>query len=153
MSTRAPQPLPSPSPYEANVSGDPDAVTGEHDGIASVGYVKRKQAESRAWMRVSEFKTAIGLVVVSVATAFGVFFTLEARGQTNTKAQLEPIAAQTATNTADIKELKGAVQESALRTARIEVMVEMSLRNQGIRPPPKVELDAGTNDSITEVKQ
>ncbi len=101
------------------------------------------KAELRRELNLNEIKTVAAIVFASIATVSGVFFTLEARGQTYAKQEVAPVADQTKQNTADIKDLKTAVQQSALTTARIEVMVEMSLKGQGIRPPPKVVLDGG----------
>ena len=44
---------------------------------------------------------------------------------------------------AETKELRTEVREAVRAASRAEIMTEMLLKSQGIRPPPKVEVDGG----------
>jgi hypothetical protein len=123
------QPYPDDDPKEP--------TTGEFEVAASkeapdaVALIKRIEHKLKSSDAVSEFKTTIGIIVMTVGSAFGVFFMLEARAQ----AKLDPLETR-------VVKVEDAIQTTRLKVERSEVMMEMTLKALGVKPPPPV--DAGT---------
>ncbi len=129
-----PPPQMTPAPYRQDDEHEP--ITGPHDAIATTGYVKSK-------LKLNEFQTVAGIVTVSVATAFSVFFMLEARAQTKVDAGVSRVALDLSKVDQRVDKLEAVTHTQALKTERVEVMVEMLVKNRGLRPPPPVSLDGG----------
>ncbi len=126
-----------PPDYDSDRDGP---ITGSWYIPAMAGDVKKLDKKVNKEFKLNEVKTVVGIVVASVATAFGVFFALESRGQARVDGGLAPVVERVARNETKTEHLERAVQESALRTARIEVMMELMLKDQRIKPPPPVVL-------------
>ena len=113
-----------------------EPTTGEFEVAASreapeaVALVKRIETKLKTADAVSEFKTTIGIIVMTVASAFGVFFMLEARAQS----KIDPLQER-------VVKVEDAIQTTRLKVERSEVMMEMTLKALGVKPPPPA--DAG----------
>ncbi len=104
--------------------------------IAAVAAAKR--VKNFAW-------ASIGIVVSTIAiTTSTLVFAQNAIDGGAAKA-VDPVIKRVVVLETKVERLDVASQESALRTARIETMVEMQLRDRRIQPPPPVSsiLDSG----------
>ncbi len=135
------KPQMTPAPFTADQPNEPD--TGEHEGIATTGYVKRKQAETTAKVEesladavIAKARSLGALVLGAVALFFSVFLSLDARSQTKVDGGVAPVIADVASLTKRLDHVEVAVQQEALEHARQSVMLEMLTKERGMTPPP-----------------
>ncbi len=87
---------------------------------------------------------AVGGTVTVVVIAASVRAYAQTMVDAGSASAIQPIAIQTAQNTAEIAQVKGKVETIERSTIRSEAMLEMVLNNRGMRPPPKLSPDGGT---------
>lgn len=134
------------APFTADQPNEPD--TGEHESIATTGYVKRKQAEtakkvdeSLADVVIAKGRSLVGVVLGAVALFFSVFLSLDARSQTKVDGGVAPVIVDVKKLEVRVDRMEVAQQQFAIDQARATVMLENLSKDRGIPvPPPAVKV-------------
>ncbi len=122
-----PPPKTTAAPFTADQANEPD--TGEHESIATTGYVKRKQAETErevtkhiASADIKWFVATMAAVAVSSVLLVAWFDARGAERQTPLEKRVE--------------KLETTAQQQALEGVRTTTMLENLSRDRGLPVPP-----------------
>lgn len=156
MSDRIPRPLASPG---TPVNPDDGTDSGVREFTAREARLKMeawgekirrdeelKHEDVAAKARLDSLRMLVGSIVGAIAIAFVVFFTLDSRAESKDAGVAAQAAKDLSVETrrndkqdAQIEKQGETLQRTAMKVDRLELMAEMQLRAQGIRPPPKLD--------------
>lgn len=146
-----PPPVTAPAPFTPDDPNEP--VTGDHEAVATHGYVKQRTTraeavatESLADAIVAKVRSLWAIALSTVALTVTVLFGMDARSQSKVDGGVAPVVADIAELKKEVKEIKARQQQQDLESVRATTMLENLSRDRGLAvpsPAPKVAQDGG----------
>lgn len=138
---KPPPPVTVAAPFAADQANEP--VTGDHEAVATHGYVKQRSAraeavatESLADAIVAKVRALWAIALSTVALTVTVLFGMDARSQSKVDGGVAPVVADVAELKKEVKEIKARQQQQDLESVRATTMLENLSRDRGLAVPP-----------------